>query len=175
MTPRRTAPIDVQARIIMIRPHSNGALDKRAVTTSQAHRIRSRVLHPLVKGLANWLGESHHPTTTGDEASAQQSGRVIAVGSGKGGVGKTLVSSSIALRLAEHSGQRVVAIDVDLGGANLHTGLGIRRPSFALNRFILEKAPLRELSWHLQQLRFDSPEFLQLPAVPVIFPALLGS
>jgi flagellar biosynthesis protein FlhG len=82
----------------------------------------------------------------GQAGIGPQAGRVIAVGSGKGGVGKTLVSSSIALTLAKGFGHRVVAIDVDLGGANLHTGLGIKRPTFALNRFVLEKVPLQELS-----------------------------
>ncbi len=138
------------ARIVMTRPRRKPALHDGAAASSQ-------ILHPLVDRLATWLGESRHPTTIGEERNEQQSGRVIAVGSGKGGVGKTLVSSSIALGLAEHSGQRVVAIDVDLGGANLHTGLGIKRPSFALNRFILEKAPLRELS---ASSGFDGLEFV---------------
>ncbi|HEX9724679.1 MAG TPA: P-loop NTPase [Vicinamibacteria bacterium] len=102
--------------------------------------------HPLVEELAGWLAQNHRPGAMTCDRSARESGRVIAVGSGKGGVGKTLVSSSLALGLAEHFQRRVVAIDVDLGGANLHTGLGIKRPSFALNRFIVEEAPLWELS-----------------------------
>ena len=103
-------------------------------------------LHPPVEAPAGWLGKSRRPDTLRYEGKESQFGRVIAVGSGKGGVGKTLVSSSIALGLAEHFQRRVLAIDVDLGGANLHTGLGIKRPSFALNRFIMEETPLCELS-----------------------------
>lgn len=72
--------------------------------------------------------------------------RVVAVGSGKGGVGKTVVSSSIALALTETSLSPIIAMDVDLGGANLHAGLGIPRPSFALNQFVLDGAPLEALS-----------------------------
>ncbi|MFQ5791431.1 MAG: P-loop NTPase [Acidobacteriota bacterium] len=71
---------------------------------------------------------------------------VVAVGSGKGGVGKTIVSSSLALALSETPLRPSVAIDVDLGGANLHTGLGIPRPCFALNRFVLDGASLQELA-----------------------------
>lgn len=104
------------------------------------------VLHRLVDKVDGWLGQRADPATSDKDGPERQLPRVIAVGSGKGGVGKTLVSSSIALGLAEHCGQRVVAIDVDLGGANLHTGLGIKRPSFALNQFILHKTPLRDLS-----------------------------
>jgi flagellar biosynthesis protein FlhG len=50
-------------------------------------------------------------------------GRIIAVGGGKGGVGKNLVTSSLVIWLAQH-GKKVVVVDTDLGGANLHTCLG---------------------------------------------------
>ncbi len=46
-----------------------------------------------------------------------------AIGGGKGGVGKTLISANMAVTLAR-SGARVIAVDLDLGGANLHTCLG---------------------------------------------------
>src|SRR4051812_16741810 len=49
--------------------------------------------------------------------------QVWAVGGGKGGVGKSLIASSVALSLSR-SGSHVVAMDLDLGGANLHTTLG---------------------------------------------------
>ena len=54
-------------------------------------------------------------------------GRIIAVGGGKGGVGKSLVTSSLGISLAQH-GKRVVVLDADLGGANLHTCLGLSTP-----------------------------------------------
>ena len=79
-------------------------------------------------------------------ASAGSGGRLIAVASGKGGVGKTVVSSCLATVLAEASPAGVVAIDVDLGGANLHNGLGVPRPQFALNRFVQEGTSLAELA-----------------------------
>jgi flagellar biosynthesis protein FlhG len=116
-------------------------------SSSQGATIQdARPFQPLFQRFANWLGNSRYPGAIGRAEFGTQPGRVIAVGSGKGGVGKTLVSSSIALALAKRFGRRVVAIDVDLGGANLHTGLGIKRPAFALNRFVLEKVPLQDLS-----------------------------
>lgn len=81
-----------------------------------------------------------------DAVSAGSCGRLIAVASGKGGVGKTVVSSCLATALTEASSADVVAIDVDLGGANLHNGLGVPRPEFALNRFVLEGASLAQLA-----------------------------
>ena len=44
---------------------------------------------------------------------------IIAIGGGKGGVGKSVVSSNLSAKLAA-SGKKVLAIDLDLGGANLH-------------------------------------------------------
>lgn len=62
-------------------------------------------------------------------------GRIIAVGGGKGGVGKSLVTSSLGIALARH-GRKVVLVDADLGGANLHTCLGLSTPDRTLSDFI---------------------------------------
>ncbi len=50
---------------------------------------------------------------------------LLAVGGGKGGVGKSVLSILIGQWLAL-LGRRVVIVDLDLSGANLHTLLGIR-------------------------------------------------
>jgi len=63
---------------------------------------------------------------------------IWAVGGGKGGVGKSVVSTILAFWLAR-MGKRTVLIDVDLGGANLHTLLGIKSPPRTLNDFINRK------------------------------------
>lgn len=60
--------------------------------------------------------------------------QVWAVGGGKGGVGKSLVASSLAIALSRQ-GNRVVAADLDLGGANLHTALGVELPKQTLSDF----------------------------------------
>lgn len=49
---------------------------------------------------------------------------IIPIASGKGGVGKSLFAASLAITLAEQ-GHKTVAIDLDLGGSNLHTYLGM--------------------------------------------------
>ncbi|HVG64377.1 MAG TPA: P-loop NTPase [Hyalangium sp.] len=61
--------------------------------------------------------------------------RVIAVGGGKGGIGKTLVSANLGIALAQ-AGMRVLLVDADLGGANLHTCLGVGQPSASLSDFV---------------------------------------
>jgi flagellar biosynthesis protein FlhG len=61
--------------------------------------------------------------------------RIIAVGGGKGGIGKSLISANLGIELARR-GKRVVMVDADLGGANLHTTLGIDVPKRTLTDFI---------------------------------------
>jgi flagellar biosynthesis protein FlhG len=63
---------------------------------------------------------------------------IWAVASGKGGVGKSVFSASLAIGLAQ-SGPRAVAVDLDLGGANLHTLFGCARAPHTLADFALGK------------------------------------
>jgi flagellar biosynthesis protein FlhG len=64
--------------------------------------------------------------------------RVVSVGGGKGGIGKSLISANLGIELARR-GKRVVLVDADLGGANLHTTLGIDLPRRTLSDFIERK------------------------------------
>ncbi len=49
--------------------------------------------------------------------------QIIAIASGKGGVGKSMLSANLAVALGQN-GKRVIAADLDLGGSNLHLTLG---------------------------------------------------
>ncbi|MEY8877715.1 MAG: MinD/ParA family protein [Leptothrix sp. (in: b-proteobacteria)] len=53
------------------------------------------------------------------------SARILAVTSGKGGVGKTMVSANLAAALARR-GERVLVVDADLGLANLDVVLNLQ-------------------------------------------------
>jgi flagellar biosynthesis protein FlhG len=64
--------------------------------------------------------------------------QVWAIGGGKGGVGKSLIASSLAIALSR-MGNKVTAIDMDLGGANLHTTLGVELPKQTLGDFISQR------------------------------------
>ncbi len=61
--------------------------------------------------------------------------KVWAVGGGKGGVGKSLVSANLSICLSL-MGNKVTAIDLDLGGANLHTCLGVGVPEKTLSDYV---------------------------------------
>jgi len=64
-----------------------------------------------------------------------QRSQVWSIGGGKGGIGKSVLAASLGWQLAR-LGKRVVLVDADLGGANLHTCLGVPGPSRTLGDFI---------------------------------------
>ena len=68
--------------------------------------------------------ERNFPQSTPFPHLASASPRILAIGGGKGGVGKTLLSTNLGVSLTQ-LGFRVAIIDLDLGGANAHTCLGI--------------------------------------------------
>jgi flagellar biosynthesis protein FlhG len=68
---------------------------------------------------------------------------VIGVASGKGGVGKTTVSVSLAIALAER-GLRVMVLDADLGLANAQLALGVRA-SFNMGHVLRGEKTLGEV------------------------------
>jgi flagellar biosynthesis protein FlhG len=61
--------------------------------------------------------------------------KLWAIGGGKGGVGKSIVSIMLGTSLARQ-GKKVILVDADLGGSNLHTLAGIRYPLYTLADFI---------------------------------------
>ncbi|MCW8888829.1 MAG: MinD/ParA family protein [Gammaproteobacteria bacterium] len=69
--------------------------------------------------------------------------RVIAVASGKGGVGKTNVSINLAVALAK-LGRKPIIMDADLGLANVDVALGLQ-PKLNLSHVINGEASLEEI------------------------------
>lgn len=69
--------------------------------------------------------------------------RVIAVTSGKGGVGKTNIVANLGYALSE-MGKRVLVLDADLGLANLDVLLGIA-PKYNLSHVIAGKKSISEI------------------------------
>lgn len=70
--------------------------------------------------------------------SAHATPLIIAVGGGKGGVGKSFIAANLAARLAR-LGFRVAALDLDCGGSNLHTYFGLTQIQHGLGDFIVHQ------------------------------------
>ena len=79
-----------------------------------------------------------------DKCNDEKACELWAVAGGKGGTGKSFVSSSVGSCLAG-DGKRVVLLDADIGGANLHSLLGIDRPKHSLAGFFEKGLNLSEL------------------------------
>ncbi|MDE5864485.1 MAG: P-loop NTPase, partial [Lachnospiraceae bacterium] len=75
--------------------------------------------------------------------SEMPSARVIAVTSGKGGVGKTSISVNLALQF-RLQGKKVVILDADFGLANVEVMLGIR-PRYDLTDLIYKNKSIEEI------------------------------
>lgn len=84
--------------------------------------------------------------------------KIIPVAGGKGGVGKSFLSTSIALSLAT-VGKKVLLIDLDLGGSNIHTWLGMKNSNPGIGMFLNNKTTL------LSDLIVDTP-YANLQFIP---------
>uniref|UniRef100_A0A7V4LC07 CobQ/CobB/MinD/ParA nucleotide binding domain-containing protein n=1 Tax=Desulfobacca acetoxidans TaxID=60893 RepID=A0A7V4LC07_9BACT len=64
--------------------------------------------------------------------------KLWSIGGGKGGIGKSVFTLGLGISLA-NLGQRLILLDADLGGANLHTLMGVRYPPYTLEDFLLKR------------------------------------
>lgn len=77
-----------------------------------------------------------HGEVPASVAEAFPSSRVIAVASGKGGVGKSSVSTNLAVALAQR-GRRTALIDADVYGFSIPRMIGIDRKPVIIDRMIV--------------------------------------
>jgi len=87
---------------------------------------------------------------TSSDTSSTRGARIISVGGGKGGVGKSFMVANLAACLAR-AGYRVIAVDADLEGANLHTCFGAPTPIASLADFVAQRED------DLEKLVVDTP------------------
>lgn len=86
------------------------------------------------------MSDAPSPSSNATPAPTAQGARIIAVTSGKGGVGKTFVSANLAAALTRR-GQRVLVLDADLGLANLDVVLNLH-PKITLHDVFTGKSSL---------------------------------
>jgi flagellar biosynthesis protein FlhG len=92
------------------------------------------------------------PRLAGRPAASVRRGRIIAVASGKGGVGKTFLSITLSHAFARR-GQKTLLFDGDLGLANVDIQLGLM-PRHDLGNVIAGRIPLNQAA-----VRYDAGGF----------------
>ena len=70
--------------------------------------------------------------------------QIIPVASGKGGVGKSLLSANLAVALGK-AGKKVVIADLDLGASNLHLVLGQQAPKTGIGTYLSGQSKFQEI------------------------------
>lgn len=70
--------------------------------------------------------------------------QIIPVASGKGGVGKSLLSANLAIALGR-AGKKVILADLDLGASNLHLVIGQQSPKVGIGTYLAGKSTLEDL------------------------------
>ena len=105
--------------------------------------------------------------------SMEQRAKLWAVGGGKGGVGKSFLTTNIGVLLAKE-GKRVVLMDLDLGGANLHTCLGVTDLDRGVSDFLmrryeeLEEAMIDSSSkFYNQYNKIRTPNLHKMKPIPI--------
>ncbi|MFZ2090028.1 MAG: P-loop NTPase [Desulfobaccales bacterium] len=70
--------------------------------------------------------------------SSEITKKLWSIGGGKGGIGKSIFTLGLGISLAR-MGHKIIVVDSDLGGANLHTLMGVRYPPHTLEDFLLRR------------------------------------
>ena len=70
--------------------------------------------------------------------------QIIPVASGKGGVGKSLLSANLAIALGQ-AGKKVVIADLDLGSSNLHLVIGQNSPKVGVGTYLSGETPFESI------------------------------
>ncbi len=108
----------------------------------------------IAKTAKNWSGPlqdtgagigGEREETISPDFGRVRAGKTIAIGGGKGGVGKTIVSVNLALALSRLL-KNVTLFDGDIGNCNCNTLLGITRVSLSLEDYLRKERSLDEVT-----------------------------
>lgn len=97
------------------------------------------------EGLRRWMADQGRSGQDAVSIRPSARARVMAVTSGKGGVGKSNVTLNLGIALAMQ-GERVILLDADLGLANINILLGVE-PPYTLADVIEGERRLADILW----------------------------
>lgn len=97
------------------------------------------------EGLRRWMADQGRSGQDAVSIRPSARARVMAVTSGKGGVGKSNVTLNLGIALAMQ-GERVILLDADLGLANINILLGVE-PPYTLADVVEGELRLADILW----------------------------
>lgn len=97
------------------------------------------------EGLRRWMADQGQSGQDAVSIRPSARARVMAVTSGKGGVGKSNVTLNLGIALAMQ-GERVILLDADLGLANINILLGVE-PPYTLADVVEGELRLADILW----------------------------
>ncbi|MGV6813991.1 MAG: AAA family ATPase [Phycisphaerales bacterium] len=129
--------------------HNPGPYDNDSASGSSQGDDQASRLRELVSSLGQ-SGQAQQLQDTGNLTPPVRRIPVVAIASGKGGVGKTTTSVNLSIALAKHN-RRAILLDADLGLANADVLCGL------MPKARLESAVGDEASFTLEDLAIDAP------------------
>ncbi len=82
--------------------------------------------------------------------------QIIPIASGKGGVGKSLLSANLAIALGQ-AGKKVVLADLDLGASNLHLAIGHNVKDKSIGTYLTDKTSFQSI---IEPSEYDNVSFI---------------
>lgn len=94
--------------------------------------------------------------------------QIIPIASGKGGVGKSLLSANLAIALGQ-AGKKVVLADLDLGASNLHLAIGQNVKDKSIGTYLTEKSSFQSI---IEPTEYENVSFIagdsQIPGLTAL-------
>lgn len=94
--------------------------------------------------------------------------QILPIASGKGGVGKSLLSANLAIALGQ-AGKKVVLADLDLGASNLHLALGHNVKNNSIGTYLTDKSSFQSI---IEATEYDNVSFIagdsQIPGLTTL-------
>lgn len=82
--------------------------------------------------------------------------QILPIASGKGGVGKSLLSANLAIALGQ-AGKKVVLCDLDLGASNLHLAIGQNVKNRSIGTYLTEKSEFKDI---IEPTEYENVSFI---------------